>query len=71
MDAPIIVGKDVQAPLLYEGSSLLVDPENPLVLEVLVASSTAYSYDPTKSITEVYNFNSFDSISYIRIIFII
>jgi len=52
VDAPIIVGKEVQAPLLYEGSSLLVDPENPLVLEVLVASSTSYSYDPTKPITE-------------------
>lgn len=53
VDAPIIVGKGNVAPLLYEGSSLLVDPENPLVLEVLVAASTAYSYDPTKPITEV------------------
>lgn len=53
VDAPIIVGKEVNAPLLYEGSSLLVDPENPLVLEVLVGASTAYSYDPTKPVTDV------------------
>jgi hypothetical protein len=53
IDAETIVGVGNKVPLLYEGSSLLVDPDNPLVLEILTASSTAYSYEPDKAITEV------------------
>lgn len=53
IDAETIVGPATADPILYEGSSLLVDPDNPLVLEVLTASSTAYSYDPDKEISEV------------------
>jgi oligosaccharyltransferase complex subunit beta len=45
-------------PILYEGSSLLLDPENPLVLEILVASSSAYSYNPDKPVTEVLNWKT-------------
>lgn len=52
IDAPAIVGSSNTAPILYEGSSLLVDPENPLVLEILTASSSAYSYDPSKQISD-------------------
>jgi oligosaccharyltransferase complex subunit beta len=52
IDAAPIVGTNNGAPILYEGSSLLVDPENPLVLEILTASSSAYSYDPNKQISE-------------------
>lgn len=52
IDAPAIVGANNNAGILYEGSSLLVDPENPLVLEILSASSSAYSYDPKKPITD-------------------
>ena len=42
----------VTAPLLYRGVGLLTDPANPLVLEVLTASSTAYSHNPDLPITE-------------------
>jgi oligosaccharyltransferase complex subunit beta len=54
IDAETIVGSPSSEPILYEGSSLLVDPDNPLVLEILTASSSAYSYDPDKDISEVY-----------------
>merc|ERR1711974_452574 len=40
------------APLLYRGVGLLTDPANPLVLEVLTASSTAYSHNPDLPLTE-------------------
>lgn len=32
---------------------MISDQNNPLVLDILRASSTAYSYNPTKKITEV------------------
>ncbi|VEN49139.1 unnamed protein product [Callosobruchus maculatus] len=56
IDAPVIVGvnKDV-APLLYQGTGILADPENPLVLPLLTADSTAYSYNPEQPIKEVSN----------------
>lgn len=34
--------------------SMVSDPENPLVLNVLHASSTAYSHNPVEKIEEVY-----------------
>jgi len=52
IDAPVIVGAKPVAPLVYEGSSLLVDVENPLVLELLTAPSSSYSYDPEKVIVQ-------------------
>lgn len=53
IDAPVIIGKrqDI-APLLYQGTGLLADPENPLVLPLITASSTAYSYIPEQPIKE-------------------
>lgn len=53
IDAPAIVGSKPVAPILFEGSSLLLDPENPLVLEILTAPSSSYSYNPEKPITDV------------------
>lgn len=55
IDAPVIVGpKKSTNPLLYQGTGLVVDPENPLVLPLLTADSTAYSYIPDQPIKEVY-----------------
>ena len=47
-----IVGEKKVDPLLYRGTGLIVDPNNPLLLEVLTASSSAYSHNPEKDITE-------------------
>lgn len=44
IDAPVIVGNKDVAPLLYQGTGLIADLENPLVLQLLTADSTAYSY---------------------------
>ncbi|KAB0795596.1 hypothetical protein PPYR_12435 [Photinus pyralis] len=53
IDAPIIVGQRKEiAPLLYRGTGILADPENPLVLPFLTADSTAYSYIPEQQIKE-------------------
>lgn len=53
IDAPIIVGDRVSiAPLLYEGTGILADPQNPLVLPLLAGESTSYSYIPTQPIKE-------------------
>lgn len=52
VDSEVIVGKKPAAPLLYQGTGLIVDPTNPLVLSVLSADSTAYSYNPDKPIKE-------------------
>lgn len=53
IDAPVIVGnkKDISA-LLYQGTGILVDAENPLVLPLLTGDSTAYSYNPDQQIKE-------------------
>jgi len=50
--APIVGDKKSLGPILYEGTGLMVDHENPLVLEILTASSTAYSHNPDEPITE-------------------
>jgi len=42
----------VSAPLLYRGVGLLVDQENPLVLEILTGSSTSYSHNPDLPVKE-------------------
>ncbi|CAH1170420.1 unnamed protein product [Phaedon cochleariae] len=53
IDAPVIVGpRKGVAPLLYQGTGILADPENPLVLPLLTADSTAYSYNPNQPIKE-------------------
>jgi len=53
IDAPMIVGSAKHSPFLYRGTGLIADKENPLVLEILTASSTAYSYKPDAPIEEV------------------
>ena len=46
-----IVG-GVSSPLLYRGVGLLVDHENPLVIEILTGSSTSYSHNPDTPVKE-------------------
>lgn len=54
IDAPVIVGSKNDLPaLLYQGTGILADPENPLVLPLLTADSTAYSHIPDQPIKEV------------------
>merc|ERR1711997_398641 len=52
IDSAPIVGDKKVSPILYEGTGLMVDQDNPLVLEILRASSTAYSHNPDEPITE-------------------
>lgn len=60
IDASVIVGsKKSINPLLYQGTGLVVDPENPLVLPLLTADSTAYSYIPEQPIKEVNQIHKF------------
>ncbi len=52
----LIVGSSRSgAPLLYRGVGMTIDSENPLLLEILTASNTAYTYKPDEQITEVRN----------------
>lgn len=53
VDAAVIVGPRKISPLLYKGIGLLVNSSNPLVLKVLSAYPTSYSYDPLASIEKV------------------
>jgi len=58
--AQTIVGdKKSIGPVLFRGIGMVSDQNNPLVLDILLASSTAYSYDPNKKITEVLFFSNF------------
>nr|CAG4635437.1 EOG090X05EE [Artemia franciscana] len=66
IEAPMIVGSRHVHPLLYDGTGLVVDSENPLVLEVLTGDSTSYSYKPGTYVTEA-NYPSF--VSRNRVIF--
>lgn len=52
IDAPVIVGNNRITQLLYSGTGLLADQDNPLVLPLLSAESTAYSYNPDQPIKE-------------------
>lgn len=52
IDSEIVVGKKNVGPLLYRGTGLLADKENPLVLQLLTADSSAYSYIPDAPIKE-------------------
>jgi len=40
------------SPFLYRGVGMTIDPENPLLIEVLTGSPTSYTYNPDKKITE-------------------
>ena len=53
IDAPVIVGSRNIPPLLYQGTGLIADTENPLVLQLLTGDSTTYSYVPDQAIKEV------------------
>lgn len=54
IDAKTIVGdKSKLSPILYRGIGMISDPKNPLVLDVMMGSSTSYSFVPNKKITEV------------------
>ncbi|CAD1471584.1 unnamed protein product [Heterotrigona itama] len=52
IDAPAIVGNKNVSPLLYQGTGLIADIENPLILRLLTASSSAYSYNPQTPIRD-------------------
>ncbi|XP_046332436.1 dolichyl-diphosphooligosaccharide--protein glycosyltransferase 48 kDa subunit-like isoform X1 [Haliotis rufescens] len=52
IESPMIVGPKNPAPFLFRGVGMLADPENPLVLSLLHASSTAYSHNPDTKISE-------------------
>lgn len=52
IDAPVIVGKKPTGPVLYMGTGLIANSDNPLVLKILSASSSAYSYKPEQPVKE-------------------
>ena len=52
IDASMLVGERVPTPMLFEGVGMVADPDNPLVLNVLHASSTAYSFDPNEEVSQ-------------------
>lgn len=52
IDSELIVGKKNIKPLLYRGTGIIADRENELVLPLLTADSTAYSYVPDSPIKE-------------------
>jgi len=52
IDAPTVVGSKNISPVLFKGVGIISDQENPLILEVLSASSSAYCYNPDNKITE-------------------
>lgn len=47
-----LITNGVRAPLLYQGVGLLADADNPLVLEILTGSSSAYSHHPEQPIRD-------------------
>jgi oligosaccharyltransferase complex subunit beta len=49
----VIIGTGTVPPLLYQGTGLVADRDNPLVLQILSAHSSAYSYVPDEPIKEV------------------
>lgn len=63
IDSKVILGQARSniAPLLYEGTGLLADTENPLVLSLVSGHSTSYSYIPGQKIKEVVIWISFQS----------
>ncbi|PFX29933.1 dolichyl-diphosphooligosaccharide--protein glycosyltransferase 48 kDa subunit-like [Stylophora pistillata] len=52
IEASSVTGHPVTNPSLFKGVGMTADPDNPLVMEVLTASSTAYSYYPDVKISE-------------------
>ncbi|PNF16498.1 Dolichyl-diphosphooligosaccharide--protein glycosyltransferase 48 kDa subunit, partial [Cryptotermes secundus] len=52
IEAAVITGTHDVPPLLYQGTGLVADRDNPLVLQILSAHSSAYSYVPDEPIKE-------------------
>ncbi|KAF3860117.1 hypothetical protein F7725_000372 [Dissostichus mawsoni] len=52
MKAQTIVGTPTNKPVLFKGVGMVADPENPLVLDILTGSSTAYSFFPDRPISQ-------------------
>lgn len=52
IDSEIIIGSKKVNPMLYRGTGIIADRENSLVLPLLTADSTAYSYNPDAAIKE-------------------
>lgn len=52
IDATVIIGSKNVPPLLYQGTGLIADSDNPLVLKLLTAASSAYSYNPDHPVKE-------------------
>ncbi|XP_011164882.1 dolichyl-diphosphooligosaccharide--protein glycosyltransferase 48 kDa subunit [Solenopsis invicta] len=52
IDAPVIVGSKDIPPLLYQGTGLIADTDNPLILRLLSASTSAYTYYPDQPVKE-------------------
>ncbi|KAJ8725387.1 hypothetical protein PYW08_003570 [Mythimna loreyi] len=52
ISSPTIVGTQNTQPLLFEGTGLILDKDNTLVLPILTADSTAYSYNPKSQVKE-------------------
>ncbi|KAL0893547.1 hypothetical protein ABMA27_013737 [Loxostege sticticalis] len=52
INAPTIVGAQNTHPVLFEGTGLILDKDNSLVLPILTADSTAYSYNPKSQVKE-------------------
>lgn len=49
----LIVGNSKSgSPLLYRGVGMTADPENPLLIEILSGSNSAYAYKPDEPITD-------------------
>lgn len=54
IEADVITGdRTTLYPMLFQGTGILADPLNPLVLPILTADSTAYSYNPEQPIKDV------------------
>ena len=52
VSATSITGGKSHSPLLYQGTGLVADVNNPLLIEILTASYSAYSHNPDEMITE-------------------
>jgi len=52
INSELIVGKKSSAPILYHGVGMIADATNPLVLDIMHASSTAYSYNPDEEVLD-------------------
>ncbi|EFN80101.1 dolichyl-diphosphooligosaccharide--protein glycosyltransferase 48 kDa subunit [Harpegnathos saltator] len=52
IDAPVIVGSKNIPPLLYQGTGLIADIENPLILRLLSASTSAYTYNSDQPVKD-------------------